>query len=144
MALFTSISTPQLSVSVSIHRGGRPLQNRGRLLYPLASLSSSPSSSSSSPSHESKASSPTKESTVLSSTTTSSSEPFVVEPSRPPDSNLNYALANPTGSSVFRFMKGAESNIERVYCLFTTLFILLVFFFQLNSTKKERKKENLS
>ncbi|KAL4600953.1 hypothetical protein ACB092_11G237100 [Castanea dentata] len=124
MALFTSISTPQLSASVSIHRGGRPLQNRGRLLYPLASLSSSPSSSS--PSSESKASSPTKESTILSSTTTSSSKPFVVEPSKPPDSNLNYALANPNGSSVFRFMKGAESNIERTIFDFRFLALLAV------------------
>ncbi|KAK7835556.1 hypothetical protein CFP56_023422 [Quercus suber] len=121
MALFTSISTPQLSVSVSIHRGGRPLQNRGRLLYPLASLSSSPS-----PSSESKASSPTKESTILSSTTTSSSKPFVVETSRPPDSNLNYAIANPIGSPIFRFVKGAESNIERTIFDFRFLALLAV------------------
>uniref|UniRef100_A0A2N9EV19 Uncharacterized protein n=1 Tax=Fagus sylvatica TaxID=28930 RepID=A0A2N9EV19_FAGSY len=119
MALFASISTPPLSISVSI----RPLNNRGRFSYPFASLSSSSSpssSSSSSPSSssssESKAS-PSSE-TILSSTTTttSSSKPFAVDPSRStPNSNLNYALANPNGSSpVVRFVRNAESTIERV------------------------------
>lgn len=102
MALVTSISGTPLSVSIPIRR---TFHNRQCFSYPYASLSPSPSSESKSPTPPNKPTLPP---------TTSSSNPFGVEPSRPSDSGLNYALANPNGSLVVRFLRSTESTIERV------------------------------
>ncbi|XP_042959323.1 uncharacterized protein LOC122294550 isoform X3 [Carya illinoinensis] len=102
MALFGSISTTPLSISVPIRR---PLYFRPRFSQPYASLSSSPSSSSREPK-------PSPPSEPLPSTS-SSSKHFVVEPSTPSDSGLNYALSNPNGNPVARFVRSTESSIER-------------------------------
>ncbi|XP_042959320.1 uncharacterized protein LOC122294550 isoform X1 [Carya illinoinensis] len=115
MALFGSISTTPLSISVPIRR---PLYFRPRFSQPYASLSSSPSSSSREPK-------PSPPSEPLPSTS-SSSKHFVVEPSTPSDSGLNYALSNPNGNPVARFVRSTESSIERAIFDFRFLAILAV------------------
>lgn len=104
-ALFTSTSTTPVLVSFQIRRS--PLKNYSkRFVNPInASLSSS-----SSP--ESKSNPPRTEASIVSSTTPST--PFVETPSRPPESGFNYALANPNGNPLVRFVRSSESSIERV------------------------------
>ncbi|XP_040994830.1 uncharacterized protein LOC121241211 isoform X1 [Juglans microcarpa x Juglans regia] len=116
MALFASISTTPLSISVPIRR---PLYFHQRFSHPYACLSSSPSSSS----RESK-SSPPSEPRLPS--TSSSSKHFVVEPSTPSDSGINYALANPNGNPVARFIRSTESSVERAIFDFRFLALLAV------------------
>ncbi|KAF3437340.1 hypothetical protein FNV43_RR20093 [Rhamnella rubrinervis] len=114
-ALFTSISTIPVSVSLPIRRG--PLKNCSkRFMYPIFSLSSS-----SSP--ESKSTPPRTE-TVVPSTT--SSTPFVETPSRSPESGFNYALASPNGNPLVRFVRSTESSIERTIFDFRFLALLAV------------------
>ncbi|KAJ0094099.1 hypothetical protein Patl1_17132 [Pistacia atlantica] len=95
MALFTSISSAPLSVSPPIHRRFTSIR---RSLRPFASLSPSESSSSPTPS-------------ISSPATTASTNENVVS-SKPP-SSFNYALANPSGDPVVRFVRSTETNIER-------------------------------
>ncbi|KAB1224971.1 hypothetical protein CJ030_MR1G013973 [Morella rubra] len=114
MALVTSISGTPLSVSIPIRR---TFHNRQCFSYPCASLSPSPSSESKSPTPPNKPTLPP---------TTSSSNPFGVEPSRPSDSGLNYALANPNGSLVVRFLRSTESTIERAIFDFRFLALLAI------------------
>ncbi|XP_035540831.1 uncharacterized protein LOC109008723 isoform X3 [Juglans regia] len=116
MALMAAISTMMpLSISVPI---SRPLYNRPLDSRTCASLSSSSSSSS-----ESKSSLP-REPRLPSAT--SSSTPLVVEPSVPPESGLNYALGNPNGNPVARFVTSTESTIERAIFDFRFLALLAV------------------
>ncbi|XP_062173407.1 uncharacterized protein LOC133878869 [Alnus glutinosa] len=120
MALFTSISTTPLTISAPIHR--RPLYDRLSFSCPCAALSSSSPSS-----HESRPplpASPTD--TKIPSTTTSSSNSFVAEPSRAPDSGLNYAFANSNGHPLARFFRSTESSIERAIFDFRFLALLAV------------------
>lgn len=107
MVLFTSISTAPLSISISVHHSPR---NCKRFHPSFASLSSS-----SPESFQSESNKPSK----------ASPKPFV-ESSRPPDSRVNYALANPNGNPVLRFAQAVESNIERVIFDFRFLALLAV------------------
>ncbi|XP_059462462.1 uncharacterized protein LOC132191459 [Corylus avellana] len=119
MALFTSISTTPLSISAPIHH--RPLYDRLRFSCPCAALSSSSPSS-----HEPRPPLPTPPSDTKLPSATSSSKPFVVEPSRPPDSGLNYAFANPKGNPFAGFLRSTESSIERAIFDFRFLALLAV------------------
>ncbi|KAK9283076.1 hypothetical protein L1049_011305 [Liquidambar formosana] len=107
MALFTSFSTAPLSASLSIHH---PPRNCKRFHPSFASLSSSSPESSQS------------ETTVSS---TPSPKP-IVESSRPPSSGLHYAIANPNGNLIARFVRSTEYNIERIIFDFRFLALLAV------------------
>ncbi|XP_022898016.1 uncharacterized protein LOC111411691 isoform X2 [Olea europaea var. sylvestris] len=84
------------------------------------SLASLPSSSSSS--HES--------SSVTQNENLKSAKPSIkssfVESSKPPDKAYNYALANPNGNPVVRFVQSTESSIERAIFDFRFLALLAV------------------
>ncbi|KAF8395825.1 hypothetical protein HHK36_019779 [Tetracentron sinense] len=97
MALFTSISTPPLSVSVSFNC---PKRNYRRFSLPIASLSSS--SPDSSP----------RETIIPSNPSTNSSSP---------NSSFNYALPNPNGNPVLGFARSTESTVERMFYAYSNL-----------------------
>lgn len=103
MAALSSVSVAHVSFSISnpqIPRSYRRLPT----LFASASASTTPS-------HES--SSSTQSGSVLSSTNSPPKVPFV-ESSKTPDNGFNYALANPNGNPVVRFVQHTESTIERV------------------------------
>ncbi|KDP43577.1 hypothetical protein JCGZ_16864 [Jatropha curcas] len=115
MALFSSILTSPLSISTPIRQ---PIKIKRRLLFPLATLSSS------SPSSPESAAAPVTTRPLDSSKTPSTT---FVESSRTHDSSFNYALANPTGNNPFvRFVRSTESNIERVIFDFRFLALLAI------------------
>ncbi|XP_060669964.1 uncharacterized protein LOC132800411 [Ziziphus jujuba] len=118
MALFTSISTAPVKVSFPIRRRFNH-SDRFFTKPTIASLSSS----SSSPESKSKSNPPRTE-TVVSSAT--SSNPFVEKPSKPPESGFNYALSNPNGNPVVRFVRSTESTIERTIFDFRFLALLAI------------------
>ncbi|QCD95603.1 Uncharacterized protein family UPF0114 [Vigna unguiculata] len=93
----------------------RPSHLPRRFLCAKASVSSS--------SHESKAQQSVSSATSA-TTAPSPSTPFVE--SRPPDPAFNYALANPNGSPLVRFVRATESSIERVIFDFRFLALLAV------------------
>ncbi|XP_042500107.1 uncharacterized protein LOC122078267 [Macadamia integrifolia] len=115
-ALSTSVSAALPPVSfVSLHH---PPRNHRRFSLQVDALSS-PSSSSSSPEYSS------------AENVTSSSTPITKKPllefSLSPKPSVNYALANPNGSSpVVRFVNSAESSIEKAIFDFRFLALLAV------------------
>ncbi|KAH7570629.1 hypothetical protein ACOSP7_018923 [Xanthoceras sorbifolium] len=119
MALFTLVSSAPLSPSLQIgHRcliGSRPSLR----LRPFASLGPSESF----PSPPPRTASSNESSTV--SSKAPSSKPFV-ESSRQHNPGFNYALPNPSGDSVVRFIRSTETNIERLIFDFRFLALLAV------------------
>ncbi|GAV75404.1 UPF0114 domain-containing protein [Cephalotus follicularis] len=113
MPLFASISTSTLSVSLPIRH--RLTDSRRFLCPPVSSASSSTPESSPSQSSNSES--------IVSSKNPSK---HFVESSRPTDSSFNYAIANPNGSPVFRFLRSTESNIERAIFDFRFLALFAV------------------
>ncbi|XP_043693401.1 uncharacterized protein LOC122643895 [Telopea speciosissima] len=111
--LSTSVSAALPPVSfVSLHH---PQRSHRRFSFQVDALSSS---SSSSPEY-----SPTE--SVTSSSTPVTKKPFL-ETSLPPKPSFNYALANPNGSPVVRFVHLAESSIEKAIFDFRFLALLAV------------------
>ncbi|XP_016469687.2 uncharacterized protein LOC107792026 [Nicotiana tabacum] len=113
MALLSSVSVAHVSFSISNLQVPR---NYRRLPILLASSSATPS-------HES--SSSTQSGSVLSSTNSPPKVPFV-ESSKTPDDGFNYALANPNGNPVVRFVQHTESTIERAIFDFRFLALLAI------------------
>ncbi|KAG6761058.1 hypothetical protein POTOM_034249 [Populus tomentosa] len=97
MALFASISP----LSISTTQIPRPLNFKGRLFCPLATLRP--------PSPESPPPTP-----PVSSKNHHPSKPLVESSRPPPDSGFNYALANTPANRVVQFIRSTESNIERL------------------------------
>ncbi|KAE9621453.1 hypothetical protein Lal_00042134 [Lupinus albus] len=126
MALYcyTFISLHRPSFSLPFNHSSSHLHNR--VSYTTnASISSSSSSSNSSSSHESKVSPLAPQQGVPSTTSTSSSStPFVDSTHSKP--HFNYALANPNGNPLFKFMRSTESSIERIIFDFRFLALFAV------------------
>ncbi|CAN1813876.1 hypothetical protein LINPERHAP1_LOCUS26986 [Linum perenne] len=106
MALYALFTTFPLPISTSGSRRNF-ISNRRKLTAPSAALNSSLPPSSSSPESSSK------------------KNPFV-ESSRNSDSDFNYALANPNGNPVVRFVRSTESKIERAIFDFRFLALFAV------------------
>lgn len=105
MAVLVPLPVTSLSLSTITYQ--RPRIYVTRMPKPLASLDSSTSSSStssSSSSHESSSS----------STLATNMSPFVESAKPNLEKGFNYALANPKGNPVTKFVKSSESSIERV------------------------------
>ncbi|KAI5681492.1 hypothetical protein M9H77_02720 [Catharanthus roseus] len=117
MAVLVPLPVTSLSLSTITYQ--RPRIYVTRMPKPLASLDSSTSSSStssSSSSHESSSS----------STLATNMSPFVESAKPNLEKGFNYALANPKGNPVTKFVKSSESSIERVIFDFRFLALLAV------------------
>ncbi|CAK9152287.1 unnamed protein product [Ilex paraguariensis] len=110
MLLFASIAGTPLSLCISTPHFPR---TRKPSSSPFASISSASSS------HESPPPS-TTEGFI------SSNPSFVASSSKPQDKNVNFALANPNGNPVARFVRSTESTVERVIFDFRFLALLAV------------------
>ncbi|XP_031113176.1 uncharacterized protein LOC116016878 [Ipomoea triloba] len=110
MATFTLAPALHRSPSISTLQFHKNYRRAAVSFHASMSMSASPT-----PSQES--SPPTKTATVLSSTNS---------PSKAPDEGLNFALANPNGNPVVRFVKSTESTIERVIFDFRFLALLAI------------------
>ncbi|PON50311.1 hypothetical protein PanWU01x14_223970 [Parasponia andersonii] len=123
MALFTSISTVPLSMSVPIHGGpfNNPKRFSAKFLTTYASLSPSSSPESKSASSNSNSnSSPIADSINVSSAASPNSS------SRRPETSFNYAFANSHANPIVRFFRSTESSIEKVIFDFRFLALLAV------------------
>ncbi|KAA8515644.1 hypothetical protein F0562_018745 [Nyssa sinensis] len=115
MPLCTSISATLLPLSISTPHPPRNYRRLSPALASVRSSSASPeSSSSSSPS-----------STGVIGSLSPSPKP-VVESDRQRDSGFKYAVANPNGNPLIRFVQSTESNIERAIFDFRFLALLAV------------------
>ncbi|KAK4379716.1 hypothetical protein RND71_001578 [Anisodus tanguticus] len=114
MAALTSVSLTHVPFSISnLHI------RRNYRRFPTTNIHAS-SSPAAMPSHESSSSS-TQSGSVLSTPKV----PFV-ESSKTPENGLNYAMANPNGNPVVRFVQHTESAIERAIFDFRFLALLAV------------------
>ncbi|KAI3448860.1 hypothetical protein Pfo_005525 [Paulownia fortunei] len=120
--LSSSVSANLLSVCITIPHSTKKLPRK--FSPSVASLSPSSSSSSTGASHESP--SATKiENFSVPAKGSSPKGPFV-ESSKPPELPYSYALANPNGNPVVRFVQSTESTIEKVIFDFRFLALLAV------------------